>query len=135
MKTCSEIHPNSKINTGFTCCGDDLQVFRSLRLSADALMTMIDQGNRGYSFPLGETYDLYGVRRNTQFEGYGRATECDEQPWRFFISKGFTGDDRDTVGHDYKTFRGALVDLVFHLERLKSLRGESQLTSMNYEIR
>ena len=120
MKNCNEIHPNTIVNTGFTCCANDFKVFKDLELSGDALMEIVDQANRGKSFPLGEVYNLYGVKRNTQFEGYGRATECDEQPWRFFISAKFSGEDSDIIGADRRTFKEALVELAFHLDRMKT---------------
>ena len=120
MKTCKELHPQSKINLGFTCCADMFREFKEKFSDTDDLLTIVDSANQGVMFPFGETYDLYGIKRNTQFEGYGRATECDEQPWKAFILNKFSGD-KDEISRDFKTFREALIWLAFKLWRLKQL--------------
>lgn len=121
MKSCSDIHPDQQINTGFTCCNALLRDFRS-SATVPHLLSILETSTHGVTFPFGERYDLFGIKRNTQFEGYGQATECDEQPWSFFITKEFLGEAVGIMGRDYRTYTEALIDLAFYLDRLKTLR-------------
>lgn len=80
-------------------------------------MEMIDKSTEWLAPGL-DAFEMYGIRRDNQFEGYGRATEANEIPWHGYIKKEYSGD-RDYGSGDCKTFYEAALWLAFHLEQLK----------------
>ena len=118
-KTCKEIHPNSKINIGFTCCNDAFNEFWQKNYSLEELLEIIEESTSWLSLGLDE-FTMYGIKRDNQFEGYGRATESNEIPYHAFITKEYCGEKRGYSSGDFKTFKGALIWLAFHLKKLKA---------------
>jgi hypothetical protein len=125
MKTCKEIHPNNKINIGFTCCGNAYTDFQQKDYSLDKLVEIIDKNSNGLFLGLAP-FEMYGIKRDNQFEGYGRATECNEIPYHAFIKKEFSGDTRDYTSSDYRTLKEALTWLAFHLQRLNEISSQTK---------
>lgn len=116
-KTCKELHPTRKINLGFICCNEAFRKFRATKRTIEELLEIIESSTSWVDLGLDE-FTMYGVKRDNQFEGYGRATECNEIPWHGFISKVFCGEELPYESGDCKSFREALEWLAFHLERL-----------------
>jgi len=115
-ETCMEIHPDRKICLGFTCCNEMYKKFKSRGYTTEELVSIIDRNTVSSALGIG-AFEMYGVKRDNQFEGYGRATESNEIPYHAFIRKNFTGDYDYTSG-DCRTLREALEWLAFCLERL-----------------
>jgi len=123
METCKEIHPFRKVHTAFTCCSPLIEAFRAKRHSVTELLEIIDKNTEWLSLGM-DAFERYGIRRDNQFEGYGRATESNEIPWHAWITKEYANDEKDYGSGDYKTFREVAEWLAFHLERLHTLRKE-----------
>ena len=123
METCKEIHPFRKVHTAFTCCYPLIEAFRAKRHSVTELLEIIDKNTEWLSLGM-DAFEMYGIRPDNQFEGYGRATESNEIPWHAWITKEYANDEKDYGSGDCKTFREVAAWLAFHLERLHTLRKE-----------
>jgi hypothetical protein len=61
-KTCKELHPSSKINTGFTCCYERWSDYRKAHFSLLVFLRSIEEDTM-WPDAVFEPFDLFGIKR------------------------------------------------------------------------